>query len=411
MPKQQVHKRLTSEQVKIILNWYEQGGLKVTEATERLGCKSSRFYDFLRQYRKDPTAFKITNPHRTGRRQISSSVVKTIRAELERDKALITNRDIPISDYNYAAVRDEVCRKTNQIVSAETVRQRAIDWGYTCPKPPKKIHDREVITTAPGILLQHDSSHHLWAPLAEEKWSLITTIDDFSRYLLFADFFQPETAFAHIQAAEAVILKYGTGLAYYTDSLRTFRFVCHQDSRWQVQVKGTDEALSQWQKTITACGMQSWHALSAEAKGKIERPYRWLQDRVVRRCAKDGIKDIDQGRMILQDEVEQYNERRSHSTTKEIPGVRLRKALDAGNHAFRPFRLPSPYTSTKDIFCLRDQRQVDGYQQIHWCRYKISVPRNIPEGSTIALHIIPEGQFPEIRLWYQNRLIKAIRFK
>ncbi len=411
MPKEQIHKRFTTEQVKIILDWYEHGGLKAEEAAERLGCKISRFYILLRRYRQNAKGFNIAYPEKQGHNQISKQLIGSIRTELGKGKELIENRDIPVNSYNYAAIRDEVCRKTSQIVSAETVRQRAIDWGYTCPKPPKKIHDREVITTAPGILLQHDSSHHLWAPLAEEKWSLITTIDDFSRYLLFADFFQPETAFAHIQAAEAVILKYGTGLAYYTDSLRTFRFVCHQDSRWQVQVKGTDEALSQWQKTITACGMQSWHALSAEAKGKIERPYRWLQDRVVRRCAKDGIKDIDQGRMILQDDVEQYNEKRIHSTTKEIPGVRLRKALDAGNHAFRPFRLLSPYTSTKDIFCLRDQRQVDGYQQIHWRRYKISVPRNIPEGSTIALHIIPEGQFPEVRLWHNNKLIKVVRFR
>lgn len=39
--------------------------------------------------------------------------------------------------------------------------------------------------------------------------------------------------------------------------------------------------------------------MSPEAKGKIERPYRWLQDRIVRRCAKAGIADITGARDIL----------------------------------------------------------------------------------------------------------------
>jgi len=411
MAKPQIHKRLSTRQVKLLFDWYETGKLSLDNALSRLGCKESRFYDLLRGYRKDKDNFTISYPKRKAHNRIPQSVECQIKQELKEEKKLIANRDISITQYNYTAVRDEIVRKTNQSLSAETIRNRAKEWNFIVAKPPKKAHDREVVTTAAGMLYQHDSSDHLWSPFAPSKWKLITTLEDFSRYMMYADFFKHETAFAHIQAAESVILNYGMGLAYYTDSLRTFRYVCHKDSVWQNQKVGTDEILTQWKRVIKKCGMQAWPALSAQAKGKIERPYRWLQDRIVRRCAKEGIKDIDDARIILREEVKRYNEKQVHSTTREIPTLRLQKAINTGNHVFKPFQLKSPYTSSKDIFCLHDKRVVDGYRYISWKKYKIKVPRSVPIGSKLELHIIPEGQSPEIRLWYKNKVIKVARIK
>ena len=39
-------------------------------------------------------------------------------------------------------------------------------------------HDREVLTNYAGEIVQHDSSHHKWSPYAQEKWYLITSLDD-----------------------------------------------------------------------------------------------------------------------------------------------------------------------------------------------------------------------------------------
>ena len=46
-------------------------------------------------------------------------------------------------------------------------------------------------------------------------------------------------------------------------------------------------------------GVDVIYALSAQAKGKIERPYRWLQDRIVRTCALEHLTTIDDGRVVL----------------------------------------------------------------------------------------------------------------
>ena len=68
----------------------------------------------------------------------------------------------------------------------------------------KTVHDREVITTCVGAFIQHDASHHRWSPYAASQWALITSLDDFSRKILFADLFEEETTWAHIKAADII---------------------------------------------------------------------------------------------------------------------------------------------------------------------------------------------------------------
>ncbi len=58
-------------------------------------------------------------------------------------------------------------------------------------------------------LFKHDSSHHKWSPYADNKWYLITSFDDYSRFILYTKLVEKETSLAHIQALESVILKYG----------------------------------------------------------------------------------------------------------------------------------------------------------------------------------------------------------
>ena len=236
-------------------------------------------------------------------------------------------------------------------VSLPTVIDRAKRLG--CYKPPRKTkaHDREVITATSGDLIQHDASLHLWSPFASEKWTLITSLDDYSRKILYADFVPSETTWAHIQAAQVLMQQYGMPFRYYVDSLRVFRFVRERDSMHYKTVLGTDEADPQWRQVMRLMGVEVVYALSPQAKGKVERPYRWLQDRIVRTCAREQITQIEDGRSVLRDEIDRYNNRHVHSTTGEIPSIRFDKAQEQGRSLFRPFTLPKPYRSVKDVFC------------------------------------------------------------
>jgi len=108
---------------------------------------------------------------------------------------------------------------------------------------------------------------------------------------------------------------------------------------------------------IDDCKVKPIYALSPQARGKIERPYGWLQDRIVRTCARDEIKTIQQAQKVLEKEITRYNYRQVHSTTDEIPIIRFERATREKKSLFREFKIPSPYTSVKDIFCLRVKRK------------------------------------------------------
>jgi hypothetical protein len=276
----QLHKRFATEQIKVLLQGYLQGTIERSEVEEIMQIKKTRFFRLLKEYRQDPQAFKISYERTTSPR-LSAEAEAAIAAELFQEKTLVEDPDLPISSYNYSAMRDRLLKK-GYGVSVNTIIQRAKALDCYLPHRKHKIHDREVITAAIGALVQHDASTHRWSPFADEQWTLITSIDDYSRKLLYADFVHQETAWAHIQAAQAVTQTYGLPVKYYVDNLRVFRFVQNRDSFWRKHILETDNIDPQWRQVMRLLKVDVTYALSPQAKGKIERPYRWLQDRIVR---------------------------------------------------------------------------------------------------------------------------------
>jgi len=405
----QLRKRFTAEQIKVLLQGYCQGNIARTDLQELLGIGKTRFFALLQEYRHDPDTFSIAYQRETPSR-LSAEVEAEIERELRREQDLIENQDLPISTYNYSALRDRL-KKKDITVSVTTIISRA--KKLACYKPHKKgqAHDREVLTSSSGALVQHDASLHLWSPFAPKKWTLITSIDDYSRMLLFADFFPRETSWAHIQAAQHLMQTYGLPLRYYVDSLRVFRFVQGRDSIWRKHVLQTDEVEPQWRRMMRMLGVDVTYALSPQAKGKVERPYRWLQDRIVRTCALDNLSAFEDVRAVLKEEVNRYNNHQVHSTTGEIPRIRFEKATASGNSLFRPFSLPKPYTSPKDVFCLRETRVVNGYRRISLFKHDIEVP-NAPLREEVDIHLIPDSskQVMEIRIWSHKVMVHSVSY-
>jgi len=218
-----------------------------------------------------------------------------------------------------------------------------------------------------------------------------------------------EGSWAHIQAAQRLMQGFGLPLRYYVDNLRVFRFVPERDSVWRKNVLETEDIITQWRQVMAVLKVEVTYALSPQAKGKVERPYRWLQDRIVRTCALEKLSGLEDVRSILQEEVKRYNDHQVHSTTGEIPRVRFEQARRTGNTLFRPFTLPKPYTSLKDVFCLRTTRIVNGYRKISFSSQEIEVP-HVPLRETVDLHIVPdsENRSLEVRIWWQKQMVRAI---
>ena len=403
----QLHKRFSVEQVKLLMQRYTEGELSRAEIREVMGVGKTRFFALLKAYRQSPETFSIAY-ERSSPRRLNAVAEAQITQELESEKQLVEDPRLPITSYNYSALRDRLRKKKIQ-VSVPTIIQRAKQLDCYKPQRKRKVHDRMVVTSAIGALIQHDASLHLWSPYASEKWTLITSIDDFSRLLLFADFVTEESSWAHIRAAQALMQAFGLPLRYYVDNLRVFRFVSERDSVWRKNILNTDDIITQWRKVMAVLKVEVTYALSPQAKGKVERPYRWLQDRIVRTCALEKLSNLEEVRAVLKEEVERYNNHQVHSTTGEIPRFRFEKARQAGNSLFRPFALPKPYESFKDVFCLSGTRIVNGYRKISFINQEIEVP-HVPLRETVDLHVIPdmERRSLEVRIWWQKKMVRAL---
>jgi len=407
----QVHKKFTDEQVKNLLERYLKHEIERKYIQEILGIGKVRFFALLKQYRKNPQCFSIKY-QRTTKPKLNNEAEQALIKELRIEKQLIDSKDIPIRKYNYSYIKDLLEVAYQQKVSLTTIIKRAKQNEFYLPKKPKKaIHDREVLTNYVGELIQHDSSFHLWSPPAKEKWYLVTSLDDFSRFIFYATFLKKETSWDHILALQTVILNYGLPLSYYVDSHSIFRFVQGRDSIWRNHRKLTDEINPQWKQVLNDCNVKVTYALSPQAKGKIERPYQWLQDRLIRTCVREDVKDINHGQRILDSELQRYNYKQLHSTTQEVPYYRLQRALKEGKSLFREFKVPFPYESVKDIFCLRTTRVADAYRNISLNGLQLKV-KNASPIETLFLRIYPlNKEISEIRFWCQDKLIDIQKVK
>ena len=403
----QIHRRFTDEQVKVLFQGYCQGQLARIDLQELLGIGKSRFFALLKAYRQNPEGFTIAY-RRSAPARLSPEVEDAIKTALLREKAIVEDPDLPISSYNYAAMRDRLEAKGVK-VSVTTIIDRAKKLDCHKPRRRKRVHDREVLTASIGALIQHDGSTHLWCPQAQEKWTLITSIDDYSRKVLFADFFRSETTWAHIQATQAVMQEYGLPLCYYVDSLRVFRFVQGRDSFWRKHVLETDDVETQWGKIMRLLGVKVSYALSPQAKGKVERPFRWLQDRIVRTCIYENLSTKVEARSALRTELHRYNNQQVHSTTGEIPNIRFERARSEGNSLFRKFVIPKPYASPQDVFCLRETRMVNAYRRISLFNHTIEVP-NVPLRVRVDVHMVPDNtkQLMHIRIWRKATMVHSL---
>lgn len=405
MSNQQIHKRLTTEQVIAILENYLASEIKAFDAMEALGLKKSQFFNLASQYKNNSGDFTIKHHGNHGNRLIKKSSEEKILIELKLEKKLIDNKNMPIRYYNYSAIKDNLKDKYKIKVSLPTIINRAKNNGYYIEKRIKKYHDREVLTNLVGELCQHDSSYHLWSPYMEEKLYLITTIDDYSRLLLYANLVEVENVWAHILALKSVFLTYGCPLKYYADQHSIFRFVKDRDkvSPCYTYTKFTDDVSPQWKQILNECQVTAVYALSPQAKGKIERPYRWLQDRIVRTAAKEKITTITELRKVLKELVTKYNTQWVHSTTREIPIIRFENAIKQNKSLFKDFKPNQVKQTIDDVFCLRMKRTVDSYRKISINGFELRVPNGIPK-QDVDLKMVPDMKksLVKIRFWQHN---------
>ena len=128
---EQIHKRLSDEQAKMIMEKYLARELSAAHAMELLSLKRRQFFEWAQKYRNDPEGFTIAYGRKGTGRKLGDVVHDHILQELAREKALIDDPSMPIRFYNYSYIQDQLRERYQEKVSLPTIIDRAKKTAIT----------------------------------------------------------------------------------------------------------------------------------------------------------------------------------------------------------------------------------------------------------------------------------------
>lgn len=193
----------------------------------------------------------------------------------------------------------EKLKEQHQIdISRETLRQWMIQWHIWVPRKIKKRtylprNRRECF----GELIQIDGSHHAWFGDVYPKAVLIVFIDDATGCVTNLHFCEQETLNGYFESLESHLTNYGRPRALYSDQFRIFKGYGEKISKTQFQI-----ALDKLDIELIFAG-------SPQAKGRVERVNRTLQDRLVKELKLMNIHSIEEANKFLPRFLETFNEK------------------------------------------------------------------------------------------------------
>ena len=216
-------------------------------------------------------------------------------------------------------------------LSKETVRTWLMDTGQWQKgrkvRPHRQWRERKDFL---GEMLQLDGSHHDWFEGRRSKCVLMAYIDD-ATSRVYGRFYEYEGTIPAMYSFKRYIRKYGIPMSVYMDKHTTYKSPAEPSI--EDEINGT-MPLSEFGRALTELGVKIIHAHSPQAKGRIERLFNTLQDRLVKEMTLRGINTIEEANKYLDTYLSVHNKRfavkakEQDDLHREIPtGVNLDKIL------------------------------------------------------------------------------------
>ncbi len=184
-------------------------------------------------------------------------------------------------------------------LSRETLRQWMIEGGlWRAAKPRGKPHPPRPRRPRLGELAQIDGSPHDWLEGRGPRCTLIAFIDDATSRVMAACFTRAETTQDYLNGIQSYVRAYGCPAALYSD--RHGIFTKHDPE---------DAEPTQFQRATASLGIATIQALTPQAKGRVERLFQTLQDRLVKAMRLAGVNGIEAANAFLQTYLPAHNER------------------------------------------------------------------------------------------------------
>lgn len=197
-----------------------------------------------------------------------------------------------------------------------------------------------------GEMIQMDGSDHDWLEGRGPKLVLMGFIDDATN-CVFGRFYDYEGIYPAMDGLERYLRRYGVPQRLYLDRHSTYR--ARREATTEELLRG-EEAVTQFERAAKELGIKVIHAYSAQAKGRIERLFGTLQDRLVKEMRLAGISSLEDANRFVEGYWPVYNQQFS-------------------KEALLPGDLHRPLSKTENlarIFCLKGSRTINNGYLVRW---------------------------------------------
>lgn len=161
----------------------------------------------------------------------------------------------------------------------------------------KRHYKRRERKAQEGALLLWDGSPHRWFGKEPGEWSLVAVVDDATGALLSGVFAEEEDAQSYLTCLRQIVLEKGIPLALYMDRHGIFR---RNDDHWSLEEQlAGEQTPTQVGQALRGLGIRPIFALSPQAKGRVERLFNTLQDRLVQELRLVGINSPEDATRFL----------------------------------------------------------------------------------------------------------------
>lgn len=325
-----------------IMEKLKRGELTAPQVAEMIGLSTRQVHRRKAKYLKEGPKSLV---HK-GRGQHSNRKI-----DKKEEVRIVKILEAEYSDFKPTFAHEKLVEIHGVKISKETVRKIMIDNKIWIPKSRKKkarIHQMRKRRSCRGELVQTDASPHAWFEDRRDICDLVLFVDDATSDILWAEFAESETTKAYMEALWGYTLKEGKPLALYSDKHSIFRI--NTTRKHSVGIEDNN-GLTQFGRAMKQLEIELICAETAQAKGRVERAFKTLQDRLVKEMRLRGISTIEEGNKFLRTfYIEEYN--RKFGVTPES---------ETNVH-----RLLMPEEKLEEILCIQKQRVISKNLEVQY---------------------------------------------
>ena len=348
-----------------LLDRHERGELSQLEAAEMLGITERTFRRWRDRLRDEGP------PGLVDRRIGKPSSRRAAVEEIERMLGLYREC---YSDFTVKHFHEQLVKRHDYKLCYTVTRVALQTAGLVRPAPKRSAHRKKrARRPLPGMMLHQDASRFAWLAGDERPYDLVVTLDDATSALYSAFLVEEEGTASSLRGLAEVIERHGLFCELYTDRGSHY---FHTPKAGEAVSK---TARTQVGRALAQLGIGHIAAYSPQARGRSERTFRTLQDRLPKELRLAGISGLEAANRWLR---EVYLP--AHNAVFAVPA-------EQEGTAFVPDRMGA----WRDILCLQEERQVGNDNTVKWRGLRLQIPpsplRPHFVRAKVRVHEYPDG--------------------